>query len=135
MKTFCVYCKVVVEKDEGTKPITVGAYKAVCCGEECFTNAANYVDFSRRRKILYGLGLAVSAILLFVSIFFFGMTETLGVAFFTIGWMLLGVATFMFPFVMPQTIEMMGIRKGMRLSRLVGIITILATPVWLLFLL
>jgi hypothetical protein len=115
--------------------MTIGAHKGSCCSDDCFERAAGYRLFVRRFKILFAAGLGLSALLIFVSIFWFSMAETIGVALFTIGWMLLGVVTFMFPFVYPQTIEMMGIKKGMRMSRLVGIIVILATPLWLLFLL
>jgi len=49
---------------------------------------------------------------------------------FCLGWAVIGLTMYIFPFVTPQTSQMMGIRKAIWVAKIIGIILIATTPLF-----
>jgi len=117
-----------IEDEKTAEKLLINAYDAACCCEECFDNALGYVALVKKFKVAFAAGLAAAAGLMLIPIF----VTDLNLVLLALGWLTLGGTMVALPFATQQTIETVGIKKGTKTCRVIGIILILSTPIWMI---
>jgi len=126
-KSLCIYCMAEIADEEAAfENFFVEEYEEACCGEGCYQNALKYVEFLKRYKLHFVLGLAAASFFLVYPMFLRQINWML----LGLGWLMLGAVLTGLPFVTKLTIESMGIKKGAKFGRLLGMIILFATPIW-----
>lgn len=128
MASHCAYCG---RKSDILHTVAAGKDKTPlsCCSEGCEAKAKRFYGFFDHTKYIFLAGIAVSVIMLFVSVFMLsaGNTET-GDSLIGISMSFLGVIVMVFPFATPQTFDLLGIRKTVLLTRILGVFVIALGP-------
>ena len=123
----CFYCS---NKTDAMKTITVKKETLSCCDDECSARTLAFIGFTERAKVFFITGLVVSTVMILSLTFSVMFSALTGIILFCGGWALLGLTICIFPFATPQTFQWLGIRKTVILTRLVGILIIVTTPIW-----
>jgi hypothetical protein len=118
-KKRCLWCG--RETGAGPREITLPAKQsgprgesAIVCSAACEQSALEALQFVRKNGYLFFAGIVSGLVLAVLG----GFNRALRPA----GVLVLGLTVLLFPFVTPQTVKIFGLRKGMMLGRLLGII-------------
>lgn len=128
MASKCVYCNNEIHEPHA---VVVGKEKdaLTCCSETCVKKVLAFYRFFDRTKVFFFIGIAVSMILLFVSVFYLTVRQMLvGSIWMGASLALLGLIIVLFPFATPQTFNALGIRKTVWITRLIGLCVIALGP-------
>ncbi len=87
---------------------------AIVCSAACERSALEALKFVRKNSYLFLAGIVSGLVLAVLG----GFTRTLRLA----GVFVIGLTALLFPFVTPQTVKIFGLRRGMMLGRLLGVI-------------
>ncbi len=128
-KTRCLWCGESDKKNYNEITMTIKfanpqQEKGLVCSEECGRNLSEACKFIEKGIFIYIIGLFLSILVISVSLFKmivggdFMLTAALGI-------FLLGLTLIATPFVTPQTVKMLGLKKGMITGRILGIIALL----------
>ncbi len=117
----CAYCH-----EEVGDPHSVVAGKEkdslICCSDTCAEKTRSFYNYFDQTKVFFFIGLAISMVLLFVSVILLSIKHMWnGSIFMGVSISLLGLIVLLFPFATPQTFSFLGIRKAIWVTRLIGI--------------
>jgi hypothetical protein len=87
---------------------------AIVCSDACEQSAMETLQSVRKNGYLFLIGIVSGLVLAVLG----GFNRALRPA----GVLVLGLTVLLFPFVTPQTVQIFGLRKGMMLGRLLGVI-------------
>ena len=115
----CAYCGIWTDDNI---PLLIEFSKkhrkqAFCCSDECKYKAILFYKHMKRMYPLFLVLITISVIVFIAGIFYFML--------FSLGLLLLGVVVFIFPFATYEQFAEYGVKKTVRLIRIIG--TILAT--------
>ena len=100
-----------------------------CCSEDCIERLDAFYGFFEHTKILFFAGIVLSILLLLVSAFLLLLRHMLpGSILFGSSLSLLGLIVTIFPFATPQTFAMLGVRRTLLVTRLLGVVIFLSGP-------
>jgi hypothetical protein len=118
-KKRCLWCG--KETGENYREITLPAKRsgpsdesAIVCSGACERSALETLRFVRKNGYLFLIGIVSGLVLAVLG----GFTR----AFRPAGVFVIGLTVLLFPFVTPQTVKIFGLRKGMMLGRVIGVI-------------
>ena len=97
---------------------------AIVCSEACEQFALETLQSVRKNSYLFLAGIVSGLVLAVLG----GLSRALRPA----GVSVIGLTVLLFPFVTPQTVQIFGLRKGMLLGRLLGIILVVMGLILLL---
>ena len=126
----CFYCNT---KSEMPEIITFENESITICGDECSAKTISFIQFAERTKVFFVIGIVVSIVMTFGTIFAV-FSELVGLVLLCAGWSLLGLTICVFPLATPQTFQLLGIKKTVKLTRVIGVLIIATTPLWPMFL-
>lgn len=122
----CIYCDKEFEYDPDDMRFVIETYSGECCGEECYAMATEYIKESVKFKPVFLVGIVGATLLLITPL----VLEQMNFLLLFLGWVLLGIVFVAFPALPAQAIEVMGIKKGVKLSKRIGLIILFSTPIW-----
>ena len=94
-------------------------YHTFLCSDGCESDAKPALRYITRWLLLFYTGILVSVLVTISSIFW-------GDALAGVGLVLLGATALAFPFVTGETVKLLGLQKGMRLGRALGLGVLIA---------
>ena len=112
----CAYCGVWTDD---TNPLLIEFSKkqrkqAFCCSDECKNKTCLFYEHMKRMHPLFLVLIAISTIVFISGVFYFML--------FSIGLLMLGLTTFAFPFATFEQFSEYGVRKTVKLVRILGVI-------------
>lgn len=94
----------------------------ICCSDTCAEKTRSFYNYFDQTKVLFFIGLAISMVLLFVSVILLSIKQMWnGSIFMGVSISLLGLIVLLFPFATPQTFSFLGIQKAIWVTRLIGV--------------
>jgi hypothetical protein len=132
----CVYCHKEIEK-VNTFTAEKNGDQLTCCSDVCKQKTSAFLNYFEKTKLYFYIGIFLSVGLVMAGVIVNAMTNsiTLLAVLMAGGFILLGIIIILFPFATPQLFTSCGIRKALRIVRLVGIVIILLGPIMALYLL
>lgn len=124
----CAYCHHEIHEPH---PVVAGKEQAslTCCSKTCAEKVLAFYSFFDRTKVFFFLGLAFFMILLFGSVFLLSLKHMwMGSLLMGASFVLLGLLVILFPFATPQTFDLLGIKKTVWVTRLLGLCVMALGP-------
>lgn len=98
--------------------------KAIVCSDECERKVSDTCKFIEKGIFFFVIGLIIGTLMSLATIFNPIIGKNL-MPITIIGVFILGITLIITPFVTPQTVQLLGLRKGMLSGRICGIIVII----------
>ena len=105
--------------------------KAIACSDECEKKISSTCKFIEKGIFFYVVGVVVGTLMSLAAIFNPLIGKNL-MPITIIGLFILGFTVLITPFVTPQTIQWLGLKKGMFFGRVCGIITLIIALILLI---
>jgi len=105
--------------------------KAIVCSDECGKKVSDTCNFIEKGIYFYVIGVVIGTFMSIAAIFNPIIGKNL-MPITVIGLFILGITIIITPFVTPQTIQLLGLKKGMLSGRICGIIAIIIAIILIL---
>ncbi len=105
--------------------------KAIVCSYECEKKVSDTCKFIEKGVFFYVIGIVVGT-LMSIAVIFTPIIVKYFMPITIIGLFILGITIIVTPFVTPQTIQLLGLKKGMLSGRICGIIALIIATILLL---
>ena len=122
----CFYCNRMIDTPN---TISIKNEKIDCCDDLYSTKARAFINFAERTKFFFAISVTASILMAFGPLFPI-CSNAIRTILLCIGWGLLGLTICVFPLATPETFQLLGVKKTIRLVRVVGCLLILITPIW-----
>ena len=123
----CLWCN---HKADGLPYVAIGETNVPYCNDGCLAKSLKYFRFWERSKSLVIFWIVVSSLVMLGTIPAAFVSELATVIILCVGWAMASLTLCFFPFATPQTIQLAGIRNSIVITRLVGVLMVLATALW-----